>query len=114
MGLGQPGCLSSLWASSVQCLGTLRPPPQEFIEEILSPPFGGMIAFVKESEALIEKGQLDRLRGEEGMEKGPCSSPSPQPNSHPLPLAYDEPRTPHTPLTQLHQQVWDLLGSPEP
>ncbi|XP_014453158.2 vacuolar protein sorting-associated protein 52 homolog isoform X2 [Alligator mississippiensis] len=38
---------------------------QEFIEEILSPPFGGMIAFVKESEALIEKGQLDRLRGEE-------------------------------------------------
>ncbi|KAH1182856.1 hypothetical protein KIL84_004348 [Mauremys mutica] len=38
---------------------------QEFIEEILSPPFGGMIAFVKESESLIEKGQLDRLRGEE-------------------------------------------------
>uniref|UniRef100_A0A8C4JRF1 Vacuolar protein sorting-associated protein 52 homolog n=1 Tax=Dromaius novaehollandiae TaxID=8790 RepID=A0A8C4JRF1_DRONO len=38
---------------------------QEFIEEILSPPFGGMIAFVKESEALIEKGQLERLRGEE-------------------------------------------------
>nr|XP_013801019.1 PREDICTED: vacuolar protein sorting-associated protein 52 homolog [Apteryx mantelli mantelli] len=36
--------------------------PQEFIEEILSPPFGGMIAFVKESEALIEKGQLERLR----------------------------------------------------
>nr|XP_033779875.1 vacuolar protein sorting-associated protein 52 homolog isoform X1 [Geotrypetes seraphini] len=39
---------------------------QEFIEEILSPPFGGMIAFVKESESLIEKGQLERLKNEEG------------------------------------------------
>ncbi|CAJ0946064.1 unnamed protein product [Ranitomeya imitator] len=39
---------------------------QEFIEEILSPSFGGMIAFVKESEALIEKGQQERLRSEEG------------------------------------------------
>lgn len=39
---------------------------QEFIEEILSPPFGGMIAFVKEAEALMEKGQLDRLKAEEG------------------------------------------------
>ncbi|XP_072226706.1 vacuolar protein sorting-associated protein 52 homolog [Leuresthes tenuis] len=38
---------------------------QEFIEEILSPPFGGMIAFVKEAEALIEKGQLDRLKNED-------------------------------------------------
>ncbi|XP_016109084.1 vacuolar protein sorting-associated protein 52 homolog [Sinocyclocheilus grahami] len=38
---------------------------QEFIEEILSPPFGGMIAFVKESEALMEKGQLDKLRTDE-------------------------------------------------
>ncbi|CAF90117.1 unnamed protein product [Tetraodon nigroviridis] len=38
---------------------------QEFIEEILSPPFGGMIAFVKEAEALMEKGQLERLRSEE-------------------------------------------------
>ncbi|KAG9333684.1 hypothetical protein JZ751_010674 [Albula glossodonta] len=37
----------------------------EFIEEILSPPFGGMIAFVKESEALMEKGQLDRLKNDE-------------------------------------------------
>lgn len=42
--------------------------PQEFIEEILSPPFGGMIAFVKEAEALLEKGQLERLRGEEGKQ----------------------------------------------
>lgn len=41
-------------------------PLQEFIEEILSPPFGGMIAFVKEAEALVEKGQLDRLKNEEG------------------------------------------------
>ncbi|XP_028647423.2 vacuolar protein sorting-associated protein 52 homolog [Erpetoichthys calabaricus] len=38
---------------------------QEFIEEILSPPFGGMIAFVKESEALIEKGQMEKLKSEE-------------------------------------------------
>lgn len=38
---------------------------QEFIEEILSPPFGGMIAFVKEAETLMEKGQLDRLKNEE-------------------------------------------------
>lgn len=38
---------------------------QEFIEEILSAPFGGMIGFVKESEALIEKGQLERLRNDE-------------------------------------------------
>ncbi|XP_075907779.1 vacuolar protein sorting-associated protein 52 homolog isoform X1 [Nelusetta ayraudi] len=38
---------------------------QEFIEEILSPPFGGMIAFVKEAEALQEKGQLERLKNEE-------------------------------------------------
>ncbi|XP_064876561.1 vacuolar protein sorting-associated protein 52 homolog [Oncorhynchus nerka] len=38
---------------------------QEFIEEILSSPFGGMIAFVKASEALIEKGQLDRGKNDE-------------------------------------------------
>ncbi|AWP21182.1 putative vacuolar protein sorting-associated protein 52 -like isoform 2 [Scophthalmus maximus] len=38
---------------------------QEFIEEILSSPFGGMVAFVKEAEVLIEKGQLDRLKNEE-------------------------------------------------
>uniref|UniRef100_A0A8C6M3X6 Vacuolar protein sorting-associated protein 52 homolog n=1 Tax=Nothobranchius furzeri TaxID=105023 RepID=A0A8C6M3X6_NOTFU len=43
---------------------------QEFIEEILSPPFGGMIAFVKEAEALMEKGQLDRLKNEEGRVAG--------------------------------------------
>ncbi|XP_038598181.1 vacuolar protein sorting-associated protein 52 homolog [Tachyglossus aculeatus] len=38
---------------------------QEFIEELLSPPFGGLVAFVKEAEALVERGQADRLRGEE-------------------------------------------------
>lgn len=41
---------------------------QEFIEEILAPPFGGMITFVKESEALMEKGQLDKLKNDEGNE----------------------------------------------
>lgn len=41
---------------------------QEFIEELLSPPFGGLVAFVKEAEALIERGQAERLRGEEGMQ----------------------------------------------
>nr|XP_046218160.1 vacuolar protein sorting-associated protein 52 homolog isoform X1 [Oncorhynchus gorbuscha] len=40
---------------------------QEFIEEILTSPFGGMIAFVKASEALIEKGQLDRLKNDEAQ-----------------------------------------------
>uniref|UniRef100_A0A8C7HBA1 Vacuolar protein sorting-associated protein 52 homolog n=1 Tax=Oncorhynchus kisutch TaxID=8019 RepID=A0A8C7HBA1_ONCKI len=40
---------------------------QEFIEEILSSPSGGMIAFVKASEALIEKGQLDRLKNDEAQ-----------------------------------------------
>ncbi|XP_069097988.1 vacuolar protein sorting-associated protein 52 homolog [Pleurodeles waltl] len=49
---------------SFQQLLTAR--TQEFIEEILSPPFGGMMAFVKESESLIEKGQFDRLKNEEG------------------------------------------------
>ncbi|KAK7916281.1 hypothetical protein WMY93_012042 [Mugilogobius chulae] len=38
---------------------------QEFIEEILSAPFGGMISFVKEAEALMEKGQLDKLKNDE-------------------------------------------------
>lgn len=43
---------------------------QEFIEELLSPPFGGLVAFVKEAEALIERGQAERLRGEEGLRMG--------------------------------------------
>ncbi|KAL7868515.1 hypothetical protein SRHO_G00098990 [Serrasalmus rhombeus] len=43
---------------------------EEFIEEILAPPFGGMITFVKESEALMEKGQLDKLKNDEETEDG--------------------------------------------
>ncbi|KAL7858720.1 hypothetical protein AOLI_G00188220 [Acnodon oligacanthus] len=43
----------------------LRARTQEFIEEILAPPFGGMITFVKESEALMEKGQLEKLKNDE-------------------------------------------------
>lgn len=40
----------------------------------MSPPFGGMIAFVKEAEALQEKGQLERLKNEEGeLKVGGCS-----------------------------------------
>uniref|UniRef100_A0A8C5CW35 Vacuolar protein sorting-associated protein 52 homolog n=1 Tax=Gadus morhua TaxID=8049 RepID=A0A8C5CW35_GADMO len=38
---------------------------QEFIEELLSPPFGGMISFVKEAEVLMERGQLERLKNDE-------------------------------------------------
>ncbi|CAL8292955.1 unnamed protein product [Merluccius merluccius] len=38
---------------------------QEFIEELLSPPFGGMISFVKEAEGLMERGQLERLKNHE-------------------------------------------------
>lgn len=38
----------------------------EFVEEVLSPHFGGIIQLVKESETLIEKGQLDDLKRQEG------------------------------------------------
>ncbi|XP_050459656.1 vacuolar protein sorting-associated protein 52 homolog [Cataglyphis hispanica] len=38
----------------------------EFVEEVLSPHFGGIIQLVKESEALIEKGQADDLKRQEG------------------------------------------------
>ncbi|XP_076824718.1 vacuolar protein sorting-associated protein 52 homolog isoform X1 [Clavelina lepadiformis] len=34
---------------------------QEYVEEILAPHFGGMMAFVKECEAVIESGQTDKL-----------------------------------------------------
>uniref|UniRef100_A0A1B6C1U5 Vacuolar protein sorting-associated protein 52 homolog n=1 Tax=Clastoptera arizonana TaxID=38151 RepID=A0A1B6C1U5_9HEMI len=37
----------------------------EYVEEILSPHFGGIIQFVKEGEALIEKGQGDLLKKQE-------------------------------------------------
>ncbi|EZA49134.1 hypothetical protein DMN91_005197 [Ooceraea biroi] len=38
----------------------------EFVEEVLSPHFGGIIQLVKESEALIDKGQMDDLKRQEG------------------------------------------------
>ncbi|KAL0622672.1 Vacuolar protein sorting-associated protein 52-like protein [Plecturocebus cupreus] len=53
---------------SLNLLGSSNPSASashEFIEELLSPPFGGLVAFVKEAEALIERGQAERLRGEE-------------------------------------------------
>lgn len=37
----------------------------EYVEEILSPHFGGMIQFVKEGEAFVEKGQADQLKKQE-------------------------------------------------
>lgn len=37
----------------------------EYIEEVLSPHFGGIIQLVKESETLIEKGQMDNLKRQE-------------------------------------------------
>jgi hypothetical protein len=36
----------------------------EYVEEILSPHFGGIIQFVKEGEAPVEKGQADELKHE--------------------------------------------------
>ncbi|ESP04479.1 hypothetical protein LOTGIDRAFT_223857 [Lottia gigantea] len=38
---------------------------QEYIEEILSPHFGGMITFVKDCEVILERGQVDSLKKEE-------------------------------------------------
>ncbi|CAK9833190.1 Vacuolar protein sorting-associated protein 52 homolog [Anthophora retusa] len=38
----------------------------EYVEEILSPHFGGIIQFVKESEVMIEKGQTDDSKRQEG------------------------------------------------
>ena len=37
----------------------------EFVEEILSPHFGGMISFVKECESLVERGALEHLKNQE-------------------------------------------------
>ncbi|KAL0102564.1 hypothetical protein PUN28_018096 [Cardiocondyla obscurior] len=42
----------------------------EFIEEVLSPHFGSIIQLVKESESLIEKGQADDLKRQEGKALG--------------------------------------------
>ncbi|GLH15276.1 uncharacterized protein GBIM_19676 [Gryllus bimaculatus] len=38
----------------------------EYVEEILSPHFGGIMQFVKEGEALLEKGQTEDLKAQEG------------------------------------------------
>nr|XP_002124423.1 vacuolar protein sorting-associated protein 52 homolog [Ciona intestinalis] len=35
---------------------------QEYVEEILAPHFGGMMAFVKDCEVVLESGQTDRLK----------------------------------------------------
>lgn len=37
----------------------------EYVEEVLSPHFCGLIQFVKEGEALVEKGQADQLKKQE-------------------------------------------------
>lgn len=37
----------------------------EYVEEILSPHFGGILQFVKEGEALVEKGQAEELKHHE-------------------------------------------------
>jgi hypothetical protein len=37
----------------------------EYVEEILSPHFGDIMQFVKEGEALVEKGQADELKHNE-------------------------------------------------
>lgn len=37
----------------------------EYVEEMLSPYFGGMIAFVKDCERLLEHERLDQLKAEE-------------------------------------------------
>ncbi|CAH1787667.1 unnamed protein product [Owenia fusiformis] len=43
---------------------------QEFIEEILAPHFGGMMMFVKEVEAAVEKGNMDSLKNQ-NQERSP-------------------------------------------
>ncbi|KAK2492328.1 hypothetical protein MC885_010551 [Smutsia gigantea] len=63
MMLGERAADDSKEVESFQQLLNAR--TQEFIEELLSPPFGGLVAFVKEAEALVERGQAERLRGEE-------------------------------------------------
>ncbi|KAJ4435865.1 hypothetical protein ANN_18485 [Periplaneta americana] len=41
----------------------------EYVEEILSPHFGGILQFVKEGEVLVDKGQADELKNHETTEK---------------------------------------------
>jgi len=37
----------------------------EFIEEVLQPHFGGMIAFVKDCEVAIERGNMEHVKAQE-------------------------------------------------
>lgn len=46
--------------------GHLNNQSAEYVEKILSPHFGGILQFVKEGEALVEKGQGDELKHLEG------------------------------------------------
>lgn len=46
---------------------TLTSKTQEYVEEVLSPFIGGMITFVKEQEPMIEKGQEQYIRVNEGQ-----------------------------------------------
>ncbi|XP_066919822.1 vacuolar protein sorting-associated protein 52 homolog [Clytia hemisphaerica] len=46
---------------------TLNTKIQEYIEEVLSPYFGGMMTFVKETEPMIERGQAQSIRVNEGQ-----------------------------------------------
>lgn len=50
-------------AESFRSLLSLR--SSEYVEEILSPHFGGIIQFVKEGEILLEKGQAEELKKQE-------------------------------------------------
>ncbi|KAH3798933.1 hypothetical protein DPMN_152537 [Dreissena polymorpha] len=55
--------LASKESESFKELLTAR--THEFIDEVLTPHFGGMIMFVKDCEGCIERGQLDALKNEE-------------------------------------------------
>ena len=46
----------------------------EYIEEVLQPHFGGMIAFVKECEVAVERGNVDSLRAHESQSLGPATT----------------------------------------
>ena len=37
----------------------------EFIEEVLQPHFGGMIAFVKDCEVAVERGNMEHVKAQE-------------------------------------------------
>jgi len=39
----------------------------EFIEEVLQPHFGGMIAFVKDCEVVVERGNMEHVKAQESQ-----------------------------------------------